>query len=220
MTDFTPSMAEYMDHWFELGLRFNGICSGFLGSKEQIELVIRFIEKFKEENTIVIIDPVMGDNGHPYPTYTPEMCQEMKRLVAYANILTPNITEACILTDTPYKESWKTSEIIELAKKLSQMGPEKVVITGIAQKSYIANLCFEKGKEPAMRKMLRVGQQRSGTGDVFTSIIAADAINQVPFSDSVKKAGKFVQKCMEASEKLQIPRTDGVAFEEVLHTLK
>ena len=91
-----------------------------------------------------MIDPVMGDYGKPYPTYTMEMCLEMKKLVHYADILTPNLTEACILTDTPYKEKWRVAEIEQMAEVLSRMGPGKVVITGIPQGSFVANLCYEK----------------------------------------------------------------------------
>ena len=100
------------------------------------------------------------------------------------------------------------------------MGPEKVVITGIAQKSFVCNLCYKKGLEPIMLKTHRIGTERSGTGDVFSAIIAADAVNGVPFRDSVKKASNFIKLCIQKSIELDIPVTDGVAFEEVLYKLK
>ena len=92
--DYTPKMEEYISNWKKIDLRFSGILSGFLGSKEQIRIVEKFIQDFRTEDTVVIIDPVMGENGKPYPTYTEEMCQEMKQLVKYADVLTPNLTEA------------------------------------------------------------------------------------------------------------------------------
>lgn len=218
--DFTDKMEPYMEEWKKLDLQFDGIATGFLGSADQIRIVRKFIETFKGEQTQVIIDPVMGDYGNPYPTYTQEMCQKMKELIEYADILTPNVTEACILTDTPYKEDWKVAELVEMAEKLVEQGPQKVVITGFSQKSYICNLCYEVGEEPSVVKSQKVGMQRSGTGDIFSSIVAADAINGCNFHDSVKRASSFVKKCILKSIEKEIPVTDGVCFEEVLHTLK
>ena len=161
----------------------------------------------------------MGDYGKPYPTYTMEMCLEMKKLVHYADILTPNLTEACILTDTPYKEKWHVAEIEQMAEALSQMGPEKVVITGIPQGSFVANLCYEKGKECKVLRTHRIGTSRSGTGDIFSAILAADAVNGVAFEESVKKASNFIKKCILSSIERNIPPTDGVCFEDHLGTL-
>lgn len=218
--DYTDRMILYMQEWKKLDLRFKGICSGFLGSKEQIGIVKKFFREFKTEDTQIIVDPVMGDYGKPYPTYTAEMCGEMKKLVEFADILTPNLTEACVLTDTPYKDKWKISEINEMAEKIHHKGPKKIAVTGIVQGDFIANFCYEAGKEPKILRTHRVGTQRSGTGDIFAAVIAADAVNGVPFQRSVKKASNFIKKCIIRSEELAIPLTDGVCFEEVLGELK
>jgi pyridoxine kinase len=219
--DYTQRMQPYIDEWKKLDLQFSGICTGFLGSSEQIQIVLQFFRDFGTKDNVIIVDPVMGDYGKPYPTYTAQMCEEMKKLVSHADILTPNLTEACILTDTPYHEDkWRMKEVAELAEKLSAMGPEKVVITGIVQGDFIANYCYEKGREGKIRRTHRVGTQRSGTGDIFASIIAADAVNGVPFQDSVRKASLFIKKCIERSMELDLPLTDGVCFEEVLYKLK
>ena len=218
--DFTEHMVPYIEEWKKLGLKFDGIASGFLGSARQIEIVQNFFKHFKSENTIIILDPIMGDDGVPYTTYTEELCQKMKHLVPYADIITPNLTEACILTDTPYKSRWKLKELAELTKKLEAMGPSKIVITGIPQGSYVANYCYETGREPSIIKTHRVGTSRCGTGDIFSSIVAADAVNGVEFYQSVRKASLFIKKCILHSIELDIPLTDGVCFEEVLHKLK
>ena len=218
--DYTSRMVPYMQEWKKLDLHFNGICSGFLGSKEQIEIVKKFFKEFKTEETQIIVDPVMGDYGKPYPTYTEEICGEMKKLVEFADILTPNVTEACVLTDTPYKEKWKIEEIQEMAEKIHAMGPKKIAITGIVQGGFIANFCYEEGQQPKVLRTHKEGTQRSGTGDIFASIIAADAVNGVPFYKSVKKASDFIKKCIIRSQELDIPLTDGVCFEEVLGKLK
>ena len=191
-----------------------------MGSKDQIRIVSDFIERFADEKTIVVVDPVMGDYGKAYATYTDELCNEMKKLVKYADILTPNLTEACIIADEPYKKKRRMKDLQSLAEKLSEMGPKKIVITGIEQGDYIANYCFERGKEGKIRKTHKVGTQRSGTGDIFASIIAADAVNGVDFYDSVKKASQFIKKCIEKSIEMDLPLTDGVCFEELLCKLK
>ncbi|MCD8300248.1 MAG: pyridoxamine kinase [Clostridiales bacterium] len=217
--DLTSDMEAYMDEWKKLDLRFDGICTGFLGSVEQIDIVAGFLKEFGGGETVTLIDPVMGDYGRPYPTYTMEMCREMKRLVKFADILTPNVTEACMLTDTPYKEKWRVAEIEDMAEKLCAMGPEKIVVTGIPQGSFVANLCYEKGKPVKLRRTHCVGDSRSGTGDIFAAILAADAVNGVAFGDSVKKASSFVKKCIETSIEKGIPLTDGLCFEEHLAKL-
>ena len=222
--DYTDRMKPYIAEWRKLGLHFDGICTGFLGSVEQISIVSEFLREFgKNEDggkkTIVLIDPVMGDYGKLYPTYTMEMCLEMKKLVQYADILTPNLTEACILTDTPYREHWRVAEIEKMAETLSQMGPEKVVVTGIPQHSFVANLCYEKGQGCKVMRTHKIGTSRSGTGDIFASILAADAVNGVAFEESVKKASNFIKKCILSSIERNIPLTDGVCFEDHLGTL-
>ena len=218
--DYTDKMPLYINEWKKLGLQFDGITSGFLGSKKQIEIVTQFFKDFKTKENIIIVDPVMGDYGKIYATYTKEMCEEMKKLVQYADIITPNITELCILTNTPYQEKWKISELEKMTEELAEKGPEKIVVTGIVQKEFIANFCYEKGKPSKTLRCHRVGTQRSGTGDVFSSIIAADAVNQVPFDKSVKKASNFIKKCILKSIEMDIPVTDGVCFEELLQILK
>ncbi|HBA69373.1 MAG TPA: pyridoxamine kinase [Lachnospiraceae bacterium] len=219
--DYTDRMGEYIAQWRRLGLKFEGIATGFLGSKAQIETVIHFIREFRSGRTKVIVDPVMGDNGRIYATYTEEMCVEMERLIEYADIITPNLTECCRLTDTIYKEKeWAEEELCHMAKKLMNKGPEKVVITGIPQGEFIASYAAEKGKPPKMIQVHKAGAERSGTGDVFASIIAADAVNGVDFEKSVQKASDFVRAGILKSVELEIPSTDGVCFEEILYTLE
>ena len=118
--DYTDKMPLYINEWKKLGLQFDGITSGFLGSKKQIEIVTQFFKDFKTKENIIIVDPVMGDYGKIYATYTKEMCEEMKKLVQYADIITPNITELCILTDTPYQEKWKISELEKMTEELAE----------------------------------------------------------------------------------------------------
>lgn len=217
--DYTDKMEKYFDEWKKLDLKFEGICSGFLGSVHQIEIVAKFISQFKTEKTNVIIDPVMGDYGNLYPTYSMETCKKMKELIPLADIITPNITEACILLDIEYQDTWTRDELIKIAENLSLKGPKKVVITGIVEGNTVSNLCYERDCKPQIITNKIAGNQRSGTGDIFCAIIAADAVNNVPLHKSVKKAADFIEKCILKSIDMDIPLTDGVCFEELLKEL-
>ena len=221
LDDYTDRMETYIDNWRRLGLRFDGIASGFLGSVEQIEIVKKFIEDFAKEDALVIVDPVMGDHGRLYSTFTEELCARIKELVSRADITTPNLTEACRLAGVPYREGvWRKKELYAMADYISSFGPSRVVITGIPQGEFIANYVYERGIEPQIIRTHRAGAERSGTGDVFSSIIAADGVNGVPFQKSVRKASGFVKKCIVRSDERGVPKTDGVCFEEILYQLK
>lgn len=219
-TDFTDNMDEYLQMWDYLGLEFAGVCSGFLGSARQIDIVRKFIEK--SSKSIVVIDPVMGDYGKVYATYTDKMCQEMKNLVSMADIVTPNLTEACILTNTDYREDFTDDELMDIIGRVSDMGAKRVVITGIPRGEELCNLCYDATGERTVTNMVnthKVGTSRSGTGDIFAAIIVADAVNGVPFERSVRKAADFIRQCILKSIEMEIPVTDGVPFEEVLYKL-
>ena len=134
--DYTEKMTTYTDKWKELGLSFDAIATGFLGSEAQIGIVMEIVQKLKAEKTFVVVDPVMGDHGHAYETYTPEMCEQMKELVCMADVVLPNVTECCILTDTPYREeNWTRKELLNMAMMLRLMGAKSVVITGVREGS-------------------------------------------------------------------------------------
>ena len=218
--DCTESMAPYMAEWKALGLEFEGILTGFLGSEKQIGLVEQFLQEFTTERTTVIIDPVMGDNGKPYATYTPELCQGMKRLVRYGHVLTPNLTETCILTDTPYREHFSRQELTDMARMLCDQGAQKVVITGVARGAYLENFCYEPETGGTALRVRRIAPQRSGTGDVFASIVAAGIVRGESLTKSVKTAASFIKLCLLRSAELDIPTTDGVCFEEVIQKLR
>ncbi len=215
-TDYTEHMDSYIDEWAKLDLHFHGILTGFLGSPEQILIVKRFLERFKDGNNITVIDPVMGDYGRLYPTYSPILAEQMTALLPYADILTPNLTEACILTQTEYRSDMGEEELAGICKKLSDIGPKKIVISGLERGDDLENFIYENGKLPQTVREHKVGPCRSGTGDVFSSIIAADAVNGKEFLDSVHHASSFIAKVLRRTLELDLPRTDGICFEEFL----
>lgn len=215
-TDYTSNMSAYIDEWKKLGLTFDGILTGFLGSPEQTRIVKEFLAHFKQEGTVTVVDPVMGDEGSLYATYSPELAKQMKELLPYADILTPNLTEACILADAVYREDMDRAELTVLCERLSHMGPKKIVISGLERDGRLINFVYEEGSAPVEVAGPKIGPCRAGTGDVFSSIIAADAVNGVEFLTSVRHAAVFIAKVLRRAVELEIPTTDGICFEEFL----
>ena len=130
--DFTDSMPAYIAEWKKLNLKFDGICSGFLGSHRQIKIVEDFFKTFKTDENIILVDPVMGDYGKLYSTYTTQTCTEMKKLVKYADILTPNLTEACILTDEEYDEARQSLDAVgwQVDYIITHCAPTSIALMG------------------------------------------------------------------------------------------
>ncbi|MEG2213791.1 MAG: bifunctional hydroxymethylpyrimidine kinase/phosphomethylpyrimidine kinase, partial [Clostridiales bacterium] len=139
--DFTPYMDAYVDHWQKLGLKFDCIYSGFLGSVHQIGIVSRLIKDF--DSGIAVIDPVMGDNGNVIKTYTPQMCKEMANLVALSDLTTPNVTEACILTGRKYPgEELDAVTSKQICADIVAIGAKAVVLTGVQRGKKLYNCGF------------------------------------------------------------------------------
>ena len=221
LDDYTQRMQPYMDSWEKNRLSFDGICTGFLGSAEQITLVEDFIRRFKAPYTRVMVDPVMGDNGKLYSSYNMEMCAEMRRLLAYADLVTPNLTEACILLDIPYpKDGQVTNEELEyMASELASQGPSQVIITGLHGEDSLRNFIYEAGRGKVLT-VEKVGGDRSGTGDAFAAIVAGSLINGESLEDAAVKAAEFIKKCLGYAVKLDLPWNYGLPFEEYLRELK
>lgn len=217
--DLTDSLDPYMKDWESL--EFDGIYSGFLGSAKQIEAVESFIESHRNKSAspCVIIDPVMGDAGRLYATYTPQMQKEMKRLTKYADILTPNITEACFLTDTEYcGEEIYPHKAAELVKKLREQTQAKIVLTGIVKQDKILNMTYSGG-DIQLSEVLREKHIYSGTGDIFSSVVTAFILKGKPLHKAVDIAGKFISEAIERTSVTNAPLTEGVVFEPILYKL-
>lgn len=223
LDDYTARMRPYMESWEKNGLAFDGILTGFLGSAEQIEIVREFIRRFKGEGTRVIVDPVMGDYGKLYSSYTVEMCKGMKKLAACADLLTPNLTEACELLDLPYPEDGRVSKeaLAEMTEKLAAMGPGEVVITGLSNEAgdKVQNFIYDHGTTEIVEDE-KVGGDRSGSGDAFAAILAASLINGEELKAGVVKASAFIGRCLKYAERLDLPWNYGLPFEEYLRELK
>lgn len=222
MDDFTDRMESYIDSWQKNNLTFDAVATGFLGSAAQIEIVRRFMKNFP---AVVIIDPVMGDHGKIYKSYTREMCRRMRELLEFADLVTPNLTEACELLGTAYPEGGVVSDS-ELATMAANIAAKtrggRVVITGVTldldDGSNITNFIFDKG-EINIVSSRRLGGDRSGTGDAFFAVAAASWLNGESLLDATRKAADFVAKCIAHAEKLNLAWNWGLPFEEFLTEL-
>jgi pyridoxine kinase len=216
--DFTDVFEDYTNEWSKLSLHFDAIYSGYLGSPRQTELVNGFIDRFKTENTLIIVDPVMGDGGKLYKSFSTETAEGLKSLARRADILTPNLTEAYFLADMPYNAYPSDDELKKLAEGIDPSGVKKVVITGIETPDSVKNLLSVYGDIWEVITPKRA-PFRSGTGDVFASIISAGAVRGMDFVKTVKVAADFVKTAAERSFDDGINETDGAVFEPFLYRL-
>ena len=220
--DYTSHMRDYIKIWKELGLTFDGLYCGFLGNEEQIDIVREFVEMFRPP--LFLLDPVMGDHGRAYSSITETHVQKMKELLPLADIITPNITEACLLTGTPWKDGeWTMQELSGLCERLASLCLKdsvsaSIVITGIRQGDFLVNFLWNDGVYTTVSTPI-AGASRPGTGDIFASILAADAVRGETLLSSVQKAANFVGLCIAGSEKAGTPVQEGVVFEKYLAAL-
>lgn len=220
--DYTSHMRDYIKIWKELGLTFDGLYCGFLGNEEQINIVREFVEMFRPP--LFLLDPVMGDHGRAYSSITETHVQKMKELLPLADIITPNITEACLLTGTPWKDGeWTMQELSGLCERLASLCLKdsvsaSIVITGIRQGDFLVNFLWDDGVYTTVASPI-AGASRPGTGDIFASILAADAVRGETLLSSVQKAANFVGLCIAGSEKAGTPVQEGVVFEKYLAAL-
>ena len=219
--DYTPKMRDYIQTYKNLDMEFDAIATGFLGSVEQVDIVIDFIERFKKPGVFTLVDPVMGDYGKLYKTYTPELSAKMKKLVRYADILTPNLTELCALMDEDYHNGeFDAKALTAMCEKLSAQGPAHIVVTGIHyNEKQIMNFVYSKGEAPRVLLVDRIGGDRSGTGDVISAVIAGKYLNGHDFYDSVRCAAEYASKCIGYCEENKVPEHWGLCFEMYLRDL-
>ena len=220
--DLTDYLTDYLQQWNQLSVFFDGILCGYLGSVSQMAIMDQFIKDrtCQDKKPMVIIDPVMGDHGKTYKTITTSFCSQMKHFIHGAKIVTPNLTEACILTDTPYKDGcWTEKDLLKIACQLKQMGSDKLVITGIRDKDTFHNFIYENETSYSMYSTPITGGFRHGTGDIFAGILSALCVRGYSFSSSVQKAADFIATVIKASSDADVPEQEGVIFENFLEIL-
>ncbi len=217
--DLTSDIVPITDHWQTLNIQFDALYSGFLGSFEQIELVADIFEKFKSDGTIILVDPVMGDNGKLYKTYTPEMARDMGKLCSLADVVVPNLTEAAFLLGEDFVGEDYTKEYIEeTMKKLSKMGAKKVVITGVSfgEGELGAATYDSQTGEISYAFCERVMGYFHGTGDIFGSTLLSALMCGFSLPEGAQIAVDYVEKCIELTVQMDLEKRYGVCFERAL----
>lgn len=218
MHDTTEILNDYLDAWQKEGVDLDGVYSGFLGSAEQVALIQRLYAEYP--HALHIVDPVMGDGGVKYPTYTDELCQAMAGLVDGADILTPNLTEASILTGIAYEgKDVDTAFVQKNCDALLAMGAKSVVIKGIVHegeaviRNYIARADAPQVVEVADELL---PYMLHGTGDLFASALTAAVYTGKPLDEAVAFAGELVRDAMVITRDQPEYEIRGVSFEPTL----
>lgn len=221
--DLTEEMPRIIDQWEKLGVTFDAIYTGYMGSPRQIEIVCGFIERFRTADTLVVVDPVLGDNGHLYSKMTQEMVEEMRRLACRADVLTPNLTEAFALLDRPYKTDCTTEELKDLIAELSEMGPDTVIITGVPVpgQSGLTSVIARSKSDLRTWKVTcpYLPAHYPGTGDSFTSVITGSLLQGDSLPIALDRAAQFILQGIRSTFGYWMDNRDGILLERVLPNL-
>ena len=233
--DYTDRMDAIMEEWKKMDFYPDGIYTGFLADARQADKAVEFIEQFAKEDTKILIDPVMGDNGEEYPIYTEALCEKMRFLVRRATVITPNLTEALLLLYGARRAHvlWKELSLMDeerllkftesTGKELSKEFDTEVVITGIdlpARENHqeMGNLICKDGVQTWV-STVKEGGSYSGTGDLFASVLSAGMVKGIDTVDSVHTAVKFLAKGIHDAVVEGTDRNEGICFERYLSEL-
>lgn len=229
--DYTDRMNCFTDEWKKMQVAFDGIASGFLAGNEQIKKVLYFLRQFKTKDSLYLLDPVLGDNGSLFKCFSKELLTGMRELSDYADVMTPNLTELCLLAEADYDElvSYKhnedyTKRIQDVCESfLQQTDKEKsIIVTGIIRekenREYVGNLIVSMNGTSYVETPY-TGKSFSGTGDLFASVVCGALVKGLSVEDAVKKAVDFLQTAIEDATAENIPHNHGVHFEKYLSRL-
>ncbi len=212
--DLTDDIMPIAEHWKREGLTFDAIYTGYLGSVAQIDLVCKARDTFGNDDTLLIVDPVMADHGKLYGGFPTDFPRQMTRLCAKADIITPNITEAAFMCDLPYCEAPHTSEYIDsLLDGLKKICKGKIVLTGVSfNEGEIGAACFDGNTTKYIFTPL-VDAAYHGTGDIFTSTLTCGILLNKALDDAALTAAKYTASCIKLTKEKYPEMTYGVNFE-------
>ncbi len=213
--ELTQLLLPACEHWYSQGLTFDGIYVGYLGTAGQVALVQEMIPKLLAPGGLVIVDPAMADHGRLYSGLDEAYAAEMAKLCSQADVILPNMTEACMLCSVPYEPQADTQRLLE---KLQDVYGNSVVLTGVVrQPGKIGAAVFENGKICYTCHEKLPGSYH-GTGDMFASVLVGQLLRGASLAQAAEKAGEFVQVAIEKT--LESPAHGyGVKFEKVLSML-
>ena len=221
-------MPQYIDAWTQNNAHFDAIYSGYMTGRKQIEHLLDLITQFRRDDTLLLVDPVMGDDGRVYGIYSDDLLDGMKELSRKADVITPNLTEACLLSGTDIAKAMNyhdaesfLSFASETAEKLRELAerPQDVVITGVKcrkeETPFIYNIAVtERGTH--MSRSHLFNRSFSGTGDLFASVLCGCRVNGMTTEDSIDLAGRFLYHSIADTMNDNIPPNDGINFEKYL----
>jgi pyridoxine kinase len=222
--DLTGDIAPIVRHWQTLNLGFDAIYTGYLGSFEQINLVSDIFDKLRGRDTLVVVDPVMADNGKLYSLFPADFPKGMRRLCEKADVIAPNLTEAALLVGEPYREGpFTKAEVEDLLSKLAAIGPKKVVLTGVTYKDEPAILgaaaLDSSTGETSFAGRTRIDPMYHGTGDVFASVLTAALLGGLGLAAAARVAVDFTVDAIARTKAAGTDNRYGVNFEEGLAAL-
>lgn len=218
--DLTDQIAPITEHWEKEGFDFDALYTGYLGSFEQIKLMLDFFGRFGA-NCLKVVDPAMGDNGKLYPGFTPAFAKEMSKLCAVGDVILPNLTEACFMLDVPYKEEYDRAYIEDILRKLTALGAKKALLTGVG---FTEDKLGVMGYDSTTGEFFeyyneRIPQKYHGTGDIYSSVVVGALMQGKTLYEASALAADFVCECIRRTYKEKGGAWYGVNFEEVLPML-
>ncbi len=222
--DLTDQMDDYIRHWKELGLRFDAIYSGFLGSHRQITTVMDFMRHFSQEDQLIVVDPVLGDDGSLYGPLSTDMVREMQSLIKMADVITPNLTEASLLLDKTYTSHLSLPEIKDWIGQLAERGPRIVIVTGIhenEERSKTSVIAYNKRDNRFWKVICEyLPASYPGTGDSFTSVIVGSLLQGDSLPIALDRAVQFISLGVRATFGYSYDTNEGILLERILSNLR
>lgn len=190
--DLSDEIPLIVNHWKNEGIKYDVLYSAYLGEIKHIDLVLNIKKDLLNEDALFLVDPVMGDNGKLYTAFNNDYVLAMRKLVKQADIIIPNLTEACLLVDEPYLEQYDQSYILNILKKLKELGPKNIVITGVSYKPGNIGVASLINDKYSFYEHEKVSKSYHGTGDIYTSIFLGEYLKTKDFAKSIKLAADFV----------------------------
>ena len=221
--DLTDQLSPIIDHWKKLALSFNAIYSGFLGSHRQIEIVKGFIDSFQKDDPLVVIDPVIGEEGKIYKPLEENHVKEMRSLIEKANVITPNLTEASLLLEKPFPKQISHEQIKNWILELSEKGPQIVIVTSVPetkQQDITSVIAYNKRDQRFWKVSVNyLPANYPGTGDAFASVITGSLLQGDSLPIALDRAVRFTTMGVRATFGYDYDTKAGILLERILDTL-
>ena len=218
--DLSGEIEPIMDVWEKEGITFDGIYTGYLASADQCRQVCRLFDRFAGEDTLVLADPAMADNGKLYAGFDDSFPAEMAKVCAKADIILPNITEACLMTGMTYRTEYDESYIREMLERLLKLGCSTAVVTGVSfAPELLGSAYLTRGGKPSYVFTRRCSQCYHGTGDLYAFAVMGGIMRGMELDSALELAGEFIASCIETTASSPTPRWYGVEFESQIGNL-